>query len=592
MKKLLSFCSFLAFSVVAAMLVACHDENVEVPEPEPAPEEKTDFDPRLEGVWLLAAESEGNGTYQPVDIDNSSLFIADPNEHGAIFLDFDDLSYYESVLFADAENLVAIEHTLADYIVDALKEAGIDDPDLTYVSAPEVDEMWFLEGTYKLLDDTTLVINFTFDDGTLSGKFRRMTEVEADFNDQTRGWLDKLGKLCSTALDVIVKAKDKLIGSTYHEYDTSLPHTREWSKTNWLSLLPDSMPICHISIPGAHDACTGTVGSIGALANADCQSFTIDELLDKGLRYLDVRTRSSGMKVSDEILVKFINAGAGALNTVFRINLAKYKRDGIAWTFHGPISCEKSLESVFLDATKFLDSHPQEFVIIRVSYEAFGWSPLEQDFDKSVSVGLFHGVEKVYSERIMAFRPDIKLGEARNHILLLNDDLPSSKGDRIGSYYHKVGRGDPNYNCYIDIVTDKDSTAYSFWVQDMYEMKIDDQNSINKKIELIESVALDAREYYKDSDNMVFNNQLNANTGNPVALKCVSFAQIFNSKTYEMFRGNMLNGGDPFVGGIYSMDYAGKENYDRHAIPTKTTAVYGESVVWAIIENNFYRPGK
>lgn len=140
---------------------------------------------------------------------------------------------------------------------------------------------------------------------------------------------------------------------------------------------------------------------------------------------------------------------------------------------------------------------------------------------------------------------DIKLGEARNHILLLNDDLPSSKGDRIGSYYHKVGRGDPNYNCYIDIVTDKDSTAYSFWVQDMYEMKIDDQNSINKKIELIESVALDAREYYKDSDNMVFNNQLNANTGNPVALKCVLFAQIFNSKTYEMFRGNMLNGGDP-----------------------------------------------
>ena len=151
--------------MAAATLVACHDENVDVPVPDPEPEvsEKTDFDPRLEGVWLLAAESKGNGTYQPVDIENSSLFITDPNEHGAIFLDLDDLSYFESVLFADAENLVAIEHTLADYIVEALKEAGVDDPDLTHVSAPEVDEMWFLDGAYKLLDDTTLVINFTFD---------------------------------------------------------------------------------------------------------------------------------------------------------------------------------------------------------------------------------------------------------------------------------------------------------------------------------------------------------------------------------------------------------------------------------------------
>lgn len=580
--------------MAAATLVACHDENVDVPVPDPEPEvsENTDFDPRLEGVWLLAAESEGNGTYQPVDIENSSLFIADPNEHGAIFLDLDDLSYFESVLFADAENLVAIEHTLADYIVEALKEAGVDDPDLTHVSAPEVDEMWFLDGAYKLLDDTTLVINFTFDDGTHSGKFRRMTEVEADFNDQTRGWIDKLGELCNKALDVIMQAKDVLIGSTYHEFDTSLPHTGSWSKTDWLSLLPDSMPICHISIPGAHDACTGTVGTVGALANADCQSFTIDVLLNKGVRYLDVRTRSSGMTIPDEIVVKVVNAGIGAANNLFNINLDKYKKDGIAWTFHGPMSCEKSLESVFQDASNFLNSHPKKFVIIRVSYEAFGWSPLEQNSDKPVSVGLFHGVEKAFSNRIKAFRPDIQLNDARNHILQLNDDLPSSKGDRIGSYYHKVGGGDPNYNCYIDIVTDSDSTAYSFWVQDMYEMKVDEDNSINKKIELIESVARDAREYYKDSDKMAFNNQLNANTGNPVALKCVSFAQIFNSKTFEMFSINMQNGREPFVGGIYSMDYAGKENYDRHAIPTKTTAVYGESAVWAIIENNFYRPGK
>ena len=123
-------------------------------------------------------------------------------------------------------------------------------------------------------------------------------------------------------------------------------------------------------------------------------------------------------------------------------------------------------------------------------------------------------------------------------------------------------------------------------------MQLDDDNEINKKISLIKQVAEDAREYYKTSDQMVFNNQLNANTGNAVALKCVNFAQIFNERTFEIFLSNMLTGGKPYVGGIYSMDYAGTENYDRHVIPGKTTAVFGESAVWAIIENNFYAYGK
>lgn len=596
MKNLLSTLSVSAALAMMAAFAGCSNDNdITADEPEviePEPEEGSEFDPRLEGIWLLTDEGDGSGAFTPVAIEESSLLIADPAEQGAIFLDFDNLAYFESAFFADANNMVAIEHTLADYIIEALKEAGVDDPDLTFASAPEIDEMWFFNGAYKLLNDTTLVIDFEFEEGILSGKFRRMTEVEADFGKQTRfDVFGKLGELVNKAIEVVVKVKDSIIGSTYHEFDKSLPHTKNWTDSYWLGLLPDDMPICKISIPGAHDACTATVSSVGVLANADCQTKTIKGLLGYGVRYLDCRTRSSGMEIPDEILVKLVNTGINFTEQLFKIELNKYKHDGIAWTFHGPMACGESLETVFQHVTDFLDSHTSEFVIMRVAYEALGWAPLEQDFDKSVSVGLFHDVEKKFSDRILPYRPDMKLGEARNHILLINDDEPSKKADRIGSYYHKDGHGDPNYNCYIDIVTDKDSTAYKFWVQDMYEMQLDDDNEINKKISLIKQVAEDAREYYKTSDQMVFNNQLNANTGNAVALKCVNFAQIFNERTFEIFLSNMLTGGKPYVGGIYSMDYAGTENYDRHVIPGKTTAVFGESAVWAIIENNFYAYG-
>ena len=603
MKKYLSIFIFLALSVAAATLVACHDDDIDAPEPDPTPEvpESNDFNPLLQGIWMLTDEAEGNSAdYTPVPLEEASLFVADPEGHEAVFLDFDEFIPYKMVLYADSSHLVSIEQTLFNNIAEALKKAGYGDIDYTNISAPEDDGIWFLEGDYKLLNDTTLILNFEHPDGIISGKFRRMTEVEADF--ETRGWLgdvwDMVSSAVVSAVDYGAQIWDEVWESSYHDFKADWDNTGGWKNETWMTSLPDStMPVCKISIPGAHDACTGTITELGVRVNADCQVLTIPELLKAGVRYLDVRTRSSAYKVPDAIVVKVLDVVPDLVHsqveTLMHLEFPPVK-DTIAWTFHGPIECQKSLESTFQDVIDFLDKNPKEFVIMRVCYESISMGFLGQTDDKKNSIRLYHETEQQHKDKILPYRPDMTLGEARGKILLVNDD---EIGDdfatlRIGAYYHGVGDLQPHYGSYVDysVKTEKDSTYYKFgWkVQNLYEMQWREKDKQNLKKKYIEQLAHDAMVDFRDHDTFTFDNQLNANTGKYLGLRCEYFANIFNQFTYNMLVDNMKSGDSPLVGGIYSFDYAGVENYDKFLKKSKTTAVYGQSVVWAIIERNFY----
>ena len=61
----------------------------------------------------------------------------------------------------------------------------------------------------------------------------------------------------------------------------------EVTSLNWMSKLPDELPITELSIPGTHDAGTCNMGS--ATSKQD-QQYHIDDLLRAGVRHLDVRT--------------------------------------------------------------------------------------------------------------------------------------------------------------------------------------------------------------------------------------------------------------------------------------------------------------
>ena len=79
---------------------------------------------------------------------------------------------------------------------------------------------------------------------------------------------------------------------------------------NWMGQLPNNMSIGDISIPGTHDSgsknCTNLPG-------ASCQDYTIEEQLNMGVRFLDIRCRYH----DDELLVHHGSSYAGfGLGTV------------------------------------------------------------------------------------------------------------------------------------------------------------------------------------------------------------------------------------------------------------------------------------
>ena len=62
---------------------------------------------------------------------------------------------------------------------------------------------------------------------------------------------------------------------------------------NWMARLPDDALVAELSIPGAHDAATGSgwAGLNGPIGNlfAKTQDLTIQELWDAGIRAFDLR---------------------------------------------------------------------------------------------------------------------------------------------------------------------------------------------------------------------------------------------------------------------------------------------------------------
>ncbi|MCM1108559.1 MAG: hypothetical protein NC388_05825 [Clostridium sp.] len=64
---------------------------------------------------------------------------------------------------------------------------------------------------------------------------------------------------------------------------------------NWMATIPGNVPLCQLSVPGAHDAATSGV----TLATAKTQSKTISELLAYGVRGFDLRPRYNSNTQSD-----------------------------------------------------------------------------------------------------------------------------------------------------------------------------------------------------------------------------------------------------------------------------------------------------
>jgi len=96
----------------------------------------------------------------------------------------------------------------------------------------------------------------------------------------------------------------------------------------WMKRLPDSRNINELSIPGTHDS--GALHSIGDVAGK-CQSITIENQLNIGVRFLDIRLQLK----NDELVV-----------------------------VHSFVDQRLSFSKVLYQITRFIKDNPSEFLII------------------------------------------------------------------------------------------------------------------------------------------------------------------------------------------------------------------------------------
>lgn len=111
-----------------------------------------------------------------------------------------------------------------------------------------------------------------------------------------------------------------------------------------MSGIVDDAPVNAISIPGAHDSCSRIAGVTGSLS-AQCQWFGITQLLNRGIRFLDIRCR-------------YITNGDGGRieNIYFPIH-------------HGIVYQEILFEEVQAQCIAFLTLNPSECILMNVQME-------------------------------------------------------------------------------------------------------------------------------------------------------------------------------------------------------------------------------
>lgn len=145
----------------------------------------------------------------------------------------------------------------------------------------------------------------------------------------------------------------------------------------WMSTLPDERGLAELSIPGTHDS--GALYELGT-GTARTQELTIEQQLELGVRYFDIRCRN----VAD----------------VFEI-------------YHGPLFQQQTFDEVLATMSAFLDAHPRQTLVMSI----------KEEFDADRATKSFGAVFEGYVAQTAArwfLEPRVpSLGEARGRIVLV-----------------------------------------------------------------------------------------------------------------------------------------------------------------------------
>ncbi len=195
--------------------------------------------------------------------------------------------------------------------------------------------------------------------------------------------------------------------SQAHDHQESYAHNgrRQGNNPNWMSALPDSVRLSELSIPGTHES----MARFGT-DHAVCQSMTLRDQLESGIRVLDIRCAYEHVQK-------------------FRI-------------YHGFVSQKVYFEYVLDTVVDFLSRNRRETVLMRVKEEhTNGPVRFEETFRR------YWNCYKDHMWNVPTLAENYQnptLGEMRGKIVILQDfarwqcNSPSSKGE-FGLCYPQPG---------------------------------------------------------------------------------------------------------------------------------------------------------
>lgn len=302
---------------------------------------------------------------------------------------------------------------------------------------------------------------------------------------------------------------------------------------NWMAGLDDDAFVCQLSIPGAHDACSSSFsGFLSAIykSAAQTQSKTVQEMLPLGVRLFDLRPCVSGNKL--------------------HIN-------------HGIASTSFDFDPVMQQLCDYVAQHPTEFCIVVIRHEEEG------DDNNSTFGDKLQASLAAIKDRLVDFRPNLTVGEARGKILFISRneytapiyggrtvdlrDNRSSIDEMLGGHCYGPG-----------------TNKCSWWLQDHYE--ISDDNV--KKKAILDMLTRSSRLAGGYSYTWVVN-QTSGYKGSPAsASKYQSNATLCNQYMQQLLASGNYNG----PAGLVFMDYAADGN---------NSGYYGLSLTRELINHNF-----
>lgn len=146
------------------------------------------------------------------------------------------------------------------------------------------------------------------------------------------------------------------------------PERLRLNTKRWMSTIPNTTLLRALTIPGAHDAATKNCGSA-----SQCQSLSITELLNAGVRALDLRPRYTGSSESDITLN----------------NLEIY---------HGISATGVLFKDAINDIDNFLAANPTETVFINLQKENSGGTDYSSTWRSSVRTCLLNHSSRVLQQ--------------------------------------------------------------------------------------------------------------------------------------------------------------------------------------------------